>query len=153
MHVLTMCVWVQVEEYITPEKFSYWEEVGNEMGFVYTASGALVRSSYKAGKKQDTVHSFKYKTQRTWEKFGERPLLSHNMERVQFHTQNRTSPVFNFSSSRAGLMVLNARLKCWNIVSADSFLSHFYCGNSKTLRNKWIEPAALKRGRWNGNNH
>uniref|UniRef100_A0A3P8V316 Lipoyl synthase, mitochondrial n=1 Tax=Cynoglossus semilaevis TaxID=244447 RepID=A0A3P8V316_CYNSE len=30
-------------------KFSYWEKVGNDMGFAYTASGPLVRSSYKAG--------------------------------------------------------------------------------------------------------
>lgn len=38
-----------MEEYVTPEKFAHWEKVGNEMGFVYTASGPLVRSSYKAG--------------------------------------------------------------------------------------------------------
>ncbi|KAK2817010.1 hypothetical protein Q5P01_025201 [Channa striata] len=40
---------LKVEQYVTPEKFAYWEKVGNEMGFVYTASGPLVRSSYKAG--------------------------------------------------------------------------------------------------------
>uniref|UniRef100_A0A672MT77 Lipoyl synthase, mitochondrial n=1 Tax=Sinocyclocheilus grahami TaxID=75366 RepID=A0A672MT77_SINGR len=40
---------LKVEEYVTPEKFTYWEKVGQEMGFVYTASGPLVRSSYKAG--------------------------------------------------------------------------------------------------------
>ncbi|MCJ8749193.1 hypothetical protein PDJAM_G00173500 [Pangasius djambal] len=40
---------LKVEEYITPEKFAHWEKVGQEMGFVYTASGPLVRSSYKAG--------------------------------------------------------------------------------------------------------
>uniref|UniRef100_A0A3P9H654 Lipoyl synthase, mitochondrial n=1 Tax=Oryzias latipes TaxID=8090 RepID=A0A3P9H654_ORYLA len=40
---------LKVEEYIPPEKFAHWEEVGNQMGFVYTASGPLVRSSYKAG--------------------------------------------------------------------------------------------------------
>ncbi|XP_073898536.1 lipoyl synthase, mitochondrial isoform X3 [Castor canadensis] len=40
---------LKVEEYITPEKFKYWEKVGNELGFHYTASGPLVRSSYKAG--------------------------------------------------------------------------------------------------------
>ncbi|XP_030047167.1 lipoyl synthase, mitochondrial isoform X1 [Microcaecilia unicolor] len=40
---------LKVEEYITPEKFKYWENVGNELGFLYTASGPLVRSSYKAG--------------------------------------------------------------------------------------------------------
>ena len=41
---------LKVEEYITPEKFKCWEKVGNELGFHYTASGPLVRSSYKAGK-------------------------------------------------------------------------------------------------------
>lgn len=40
---------LKVIEYVTPEKFKYWEEVGNRMGFLYTASGPLVRSSYKAG--------------------------------------------------------------------------------------------------------
>ena len=40
---------LQVTEYITPEKFKHWETVGNELGFAYTASGPLVRSSYKAG--------------------------------------------------------------------------------------------------------
>ncbi|KAJ2825727.1 hypothetical protein FBU31_003631, partial [Coemansia sp. 'formosensis'] len=35
--------------YVTPEKFKHWEQVGNELGFLYTASGPLVRSSYKAG--------------------------------------------------------------------------------------------------------
>ncbi|XP_077984180.1 lipoyl synthase, mitochondrial-like [Glandiceps talaboti] len=40
---------LKVKEYVTPEKFKYWEEMGNQLGFVYTASGPLVRSSYKAG--------------------------------------------------------------------------------------------------------
>ncbi|MEQ2189303.1 hypothetical protein GOODEAATRI_024072 [Goodea atripinnis] len=40
---------LKVEEYVPPEKFAYWEKVGNDMGFAYTASGPLVRSSYKAG--------------------------------------------------------------------------------------------------------
>ncbi|KAJ1873648.1 hypothetical protein LPJ55_002099 [Coemansia sp. RSA 990] len=40
---------MKVHEYVTPEKFKHWEQVGNELGFVYTASGPLVRSSYKAG--------------------------------------------------------------------------------------------------------
>lgn len=38
-----------VVEYVTPEKFKHWETVGSEMGFLYVASGPLVRSSYKAG--------------------------------------------------------------------------------------------------------
>ena len=40
---------LKVTEYVTPEKFNYWKEMGDKMGFAYTASGPLVRSSYKAG--------------------------------------------------------------------------------------------------------
>lgn len=40
---------LKVIEYVTPEKFKAWEQVGQELGFLYTASGPLVRSSYKAG--------------------------------------------------------------------------------------------------------
>ncbi|XP_064482337.1 lipoyl synthase, mitochondrial-like [Ornithodoros turicata] len=40
---------LKVVEYVTPDKFKYWEKVGNDLGFLYTASGPLVRSSYKAG--------------------------------------------------------------------------------------------------------
>jgi len=40
---------LKVKEYVTPEKFAYWEKVGNDLGFLYTASGPLVRSSHKAG--------------------------------------------------------------------------------------------------------
>lgn len=40
---------LKVVEYVTPEKFKYWEDVGGKLGFLYTASGPLVRSSYKAG--------------------------------------------------------------------------------------------------------
>jgi lipoic acid synthetase len=40
---------MKVEEYISPEKFELWRERALEMGFLYCASGPLVRSSYKAG--------------------------------------------------------------------------------------------------------
>lgn len=40
---------LKVIEYVTPEKFKIWEKLGNQLGFLYTASGPLVRSSYKAG--------------------------------------------------------------------------------------------------------
>jgi lipoic acid synthetase len=40
---------LKVQEFVTPEKFEYWKEVGDKLGFSYTASGPLVRSSYKAG--------------------------------------------------------------------------------------------------------
>lgn len=38
-----------VKHYVTPEEFEKWQDVGEEMGFKYVASGPLVRSSYKAG--------------------------------------------------------------------------------------------------------
>lgn len=40
---------MKVDTYVTPEKFDYWREVGEKMGFKYVASGPFVRSSYKAG--------------------------------------------------------------------------------------------------------
>lgn len=40
---------LKVIEYVTLEKFKYWEIIGAKLGFIYTASGPLVRSSYKAG--------------------------------------------------------------------------------------------------------
>lgn len=40
---------LKVKEYVTPGQFAHWEKVGGELGFLYTASGPLVRSSYKAG--------------------------------------------------------------------------------------------------------
>lgn len=40
---------LKVIEYVEPKKFKHWETRGNELGFLYTASGPLVRSSYKAG--------------------------------------------------------------------------------------------------------
>ena len=38
-----------VEEYVTPDKFEMWRQRALDMGFLYCASGPLVRSSYKAG--------------------------------------------------------------------------------------------------------
>jgi lipoyl synthase len=38
-----------VSEFVTPEAFQYYESVAKEMGFLYVASGAMVRSSYRAG--------------------------------------------------------------------------------------------------------
>ncbi|KAF3917296.1 hypothetical protein AA313_de0207321 [Arthrobotrys entomopaga] len=40
---------MKVTEYVTPEKFEEWRKKAVEMGFLYVASGPLVRSSYKAG--------------------------------------------------------------------------------------------------------
>lgn len=38
-----------VEEFVTPEKFKAWQSEAEGMGFLYVASGPLVRSSYRAG--------------------------------------------------------------------------------------------------------
>jgi lipoic acid synthetase len=38
-----------VKDYVTPERFDELGRIGREMGFLYVASGPLVRSSYKAG--------------------------------------------------------------------------------------------------------
>lgn len=40
---------IRIKEYVHPEKFKHWEEMGKEMGFLFVASGPLVRSSFKAG--------------------------------------------------------------------------------------------------------
>ena len=38
-----------VEEFVTPERFKEWQSTAESMGFLYVASGPLVRSSYRAG--------------------------------------------------------------------------------------------------------
>lgn len=38
-----------VESFISPEKFKDWQSEAEAMGFLYVASGPLVRSSYRAG--------------------------------------------------------------------------------------------------------
>lgn len=38
-----------VEAFVTPEKFKEWQTEAEGMGFLYVASGPLVRSSYRAG--------------------------------------------------------------------------------------------------------
>ncbi|KEY65763.1 hypothetical protein S7711_05592 [Stachybotrys chartarum IBT 7711] len=40
---------LKVEKYVTPDEFDMWRERALDMGFLYCASGPLVRSSYKAG--------------------------------------------------------------------------------------------------------
>lgn len=40
---------MKVHEYVTPGVFEMWRQRALEMGFLYCASGPLVRSSYKAG--------------------------------------------------------------------------------------------------------
>jgi lipoic acid synthetase len=38
-----------VSEFVTPAAFEAYEKAAREMGFLYVASGAMVRSSYRAG--------------------------------------------------------------------------------------------------------
>lgn len=40
---------LKVAEYVTPEVFQEWQKEAEQMGFLYVASGPLVRSSYRAG--------------------------------------------------------------------------------------------------------
>ncbi len=40
---------LKVEEYVTPKKFQEWQTIAEDLGFLYVASGPLVRSSYRAG--------------------------------------------------------------------------------------------------------
>jgi lipoic acid synthetase len=40
---------MKVDRYVEPTEYAKWKEVAEGMGFLYVASGPLVRSSYKAG--------------------------------------------------------------------------------------------------------
>jgi lipoic acid synthetase len=40
---------MKVDRYVDPAEFDKWKQVAENMGFLYVASGPLVRSSYKAG--------------------------------------------------------------------------------------------------------
>lgn len=40
---------IPVSEYLTPERFQYYKEVAERLGFLYVAAGPFVRSSYRAG--------------------------------------------------------------------------------------------------------
>lgn len=40
---------MKVETFVHPDKFDYWKQKGESLGFKYVASGPLVRSSYRAG--------------------------------------------------------------------------------------------------------
>lgn len=40
---------MKVDRYVEPAEFDRWKRVADDMGFLYVASGPLVRSSYKVG--------------------------------------------------------------------------------------------------------
>jgi lipoic acid synthetase len=57
VHILTLGQYLQpsknhhpVMDWITPEQFAIYKEIGLKMGFRYVESGPLVRSSYHAEK-------------------------------------------------------------------------------------------------------
>lgn len=43
---------MKVDRYVDPSEFDMWKEVAEDLGFLYVASGPLVRSSYKVGRCQ-----------------------------------------------------------------------------------------------------
>ena len=40
---------LEIQEYVPPERFDKLRQVAESLGFLYVASGPLVRSSYRAG--------------------------------------------------------------------------------------------------------
>jgi len=38
---------MKVDRYVEPSEFDHWKKVAEDLGFLYVASGPLVRSSYK----------------------------------------------------------------------------------------------------------
>lgn len=38
---------MKVDHYVEPAEFERWKQIAEQMGFLYVASGPLVRSSYK----------------------------------------------------------------------------------------------------------
>jgi len=38
---------MKVDRYVEPSEFDRWKQIADGMGFLYVASGPLVRSSYK----------------------------------------------------------------------------------------------------------
>ncbi len=52
---------LRVKEYIHPKKFDQYRQIGEKLGFIYVASGPLVRSSYRAG--EFFISSYIKKTQ------------------------------------------------------------------------------------------
>jgi lipoate synthase len=48
---------MKVDRYVDPAEFDTWRTVAENMGFLYVASGPLVRSSYKVSNKSQGVSS------------------------------------------------------------------------------------------------
>jgi len=72
---------MKVEEYVTPEVFEQWRVRALDLGFLYCASGPLVRSSYKAG-----------------EAFIENVLKKRNVERAAMNEAPSERPIIDLSA-------------------------------------------------------
>jgi lipoic acid synthetase len=48
---------MKVDRYVEPAEFDRWKQVAEDMGFLYVASGPLVRSSYKVSSFGKPVHA------------------------------------------------------------------------------------------------
>ena len=49
---------MKVARYVDPSEFDTWKTVAENLGFLYVASGPLVRSSYKVGEKFRILYTF-----------------------------------------------------------------------------------------------
>ena len=56
---------MKVERYVEPAEFDRWKQVAEDMGFLYVASGPLVRSSYKVGV-NSLMHCLIFKPSSGW---------------------------------------------------------------------------------------
>ena len=54
---------MKVDRYVEPAEFEKWKEVAEDMGFLYVASGPLVRSSYKVRLYSNSPYDLKLLTE------------------------------------------------------------------------------------------
>jgi lipoic acid synthetase len=74
---------LKVEKYVTPDEFEMWRQRAMDMGFLYCASGPLVRSSYKAGEVfiENVLRKRASKTVNDTELNGSASIASANLEK------------------------------------------------------------------------
>ena len=72
---------MKVAEYVKPEEFERWQREAEALGFVYVASGPLVRSSYKAGEfyLQNVIESRRKAQQQQGREGNERAMGGQHM--------------------------------------------------------------------------
>lgn len=46
---------MKVDRYVEPAEFDDWKGIAEDLGFLYVASGPLVRSSYKVSRDNDLL--------------------------------------------------------------------------------------------------